>query len=155
MGTFGIFSLLFSVSLFNSLFQGRIIQTKKLKDDLSQPIEAEWKSCFNHTIDGTIVNVSESPNDGLIQFAVLYRRLEKDDLLHYVRVYYFPDQDDDMQYKDLFIPGTTLVKEISLEDDCILLHRYVYLILKICVFSFVCVVIQIIIDFASFLFLRI
>ncbi|KAG1177188.1 hypothetical protein G6F70_002833 [Rhizopus microsporus] len=102
---------------------GRIIQTKKLKDDLSQPIEAEWKSCFNHTIDGTIVNVSESPNDGLIQFAVLYRRLEKDDLLHYVRVYYFPDQDDDMQYKDLFIPGTTLVKEISLEDDCILLHR--------------------------------
>lgn len=91
---------------------------------LTAELDKEWETCFNHDLKGPIINISESPNNELIQFAVLYRNLENDDLKYYVRIYYFPNKNSiQMEYKDIMLPGTTTVNMISLEDDYILFHR--------------------------------
>ncbi|KAG1467795.1 hypothetical protein G6F56_004211 [Rhizopus delemar] len=106
-------------------FYGHIVQTRKLKQDLLTPdTDTLWEDCFNHIVKGPIINVSKNPNNGQIQFAVLYRLLDDDHLRYYARIYYFPTGDSiKMEFKDILLPGTTAVSTISLEDDYIIFHR--------------------------------
>lgn len=61
------------------------------------------------------------------QFAVLYHQIEDDSSYHFARVYYTTVENGDQvvfEYKDIQLPGTTWVDEISLENSSLLYSRY-------------------------------
>ncbi|RCI05852.1 hypothetical protein CU098_012793 [Rhizopus stolonifer] len=102
---------------------GLVIQARKPKQDLLRPVpEEEWEVCFRHLLPGPITQVSSSPEDTeTVQFAVLYHIVQDDHIQHIVRVYYLVD--DQYHYKDLILPGNTMIDAISLEKDSILFSR--------------------------------
>ncbi|KAI8360877.1 hypothetical protein EDC96DRAFT_445078 [Choanephora cucurbitarum] len=59
-------------------------------------------------------------NEGA-QFAVLHHLIEDDEVQHLVRVYYHVE--NQYHYKDLILPGNTMVDAISLENDSLLFSR--------------------------------
>ncbi|CEP13798.1 hypothetical protein [Parasitella parasitica] len=87
-----------------------------------------WAPCFEHALKGSASKVSTRSNynrDSQTQFAVLYHQIEDDNLYHYVRVYYTTFDEDKVtfEYKDIQLPGTTWVDEISLENSSLLYSR--------------------------------
>ncbi|CEP20122.1 hypothetical protein [Parasitella parasitica] len=95
---------------------GLVIQARKRKYDLLKEEPEE----------GPITKVSKSPEDsGSVQFAVLYHLLENDNVQHFVRVYYLANDSStiNFEYKDILMPGNTMINAISLEKDSILFAR--------------------------------
>lgn len=84
--------------------------------------------CFKHLLSGPITKISKSPEDSeSLQFAILYHTYKDDNIEHIVRVYYIAvDQTGhhNFEYKDLKLPGSTMINAISLEQDSILYSRY-------------------------------
>ena len=61
-----------------------------------------------------------------MQFAVLYHTLENDNVQHFVRVYYLANNDNatlNYEFKDILMPGNTMITAISLEQDSLLFAR--------------------------------
>jgi hypothetical protein len=91
----------------------------------------DWEVCFKHLLNGPISKVSKSSEgtDDSLQFAVLYHSIENDNILHYIRVYYLVTTTvsgittTSSEYKDLLLPGNTMINAISLEQDSILFSR--------------------------------
>lgn len=80
----------------------------------------DWQICFKHLLNGPISKVSTSISEET-QFAVLYHVIENDDIRHFIRVYYLASETS--EYKDLLLPGNTMINAISLEQDSILFSR--------------------------------
>ncbi|OBZ82555.1 hypothetical protein A0J61_09396 [Choanephora cucurbitarum] len=119
-----LYSPLCSFVLISFLFFiGVVIQARKRKQDfLKSSTEEEWETCFKHLLRGPISRVGRMPegNEGA-QFAVLHHLIEDDEVQHLVRVYYHVE--NQYHYKDLILPGNTMVDAISLENDSILFSR--------------------------------
>lgn len=87
--------------------------------------------CFEHELQGPISKVStrnSHSEESQTQFAVLYHKIENDNSYHYVRIYYTTFDKDQIafEYKDIQLPGTTWIDEISLENSSLLYSRYEY-----------------------------
>lgn len=72
--------------------------------------------------------------------AILYHVLENDEIKHFIRLYYWVHGNDAItsEYKDLLLPGSTMIHAISLEQDSLLYSRFVLYIIatekkKLCV----------------------
>ncbi|KAK4513397.1 Rad2 nuclease [Mucor velutinosus] len=108
---------------------GLVIQARKKKGDLlKEEPEEEWEDCFRHLLSGPITKVSKSPeNSDSVQFTVLFHILENDTVKHFVRVYYLANDNSDgavsYEYKEILMPGNTMINAISLEQDSILFSR--------------------------------
>ncbi|KAI8081208.1 hypothetical protein BDF21DRAFT_27843 [Thamnidium elegans] len=57
--------------------------------------------------------------------AILYHVLENEEIKHFARLYYWVHDNDAItsEYKDLLLPGNTMIHAISLEQDSILYSR--------------------------------
>ncbi|KAI9273218.1 hypothetical protein EDC94DRAFT_510948 [Helicostylum pulchrum] len=57
--------------------------------------------------------------------AILYHVLENDEIKHFIRLYYWVHGNDAItsEYKDLLLPGSTMIHAISLEQDSLLYSR--------------------------------
>lgn len=85
-------------------------------------VKIDWEVCFKHLLRGPISQVSKAPGDtGAIQFATLYHQVEDDIIKHYVRIYYLVN--DSFEYKDVLLPGNTMVTALSLEQESIIYSR--------------------------------
>ncbi|OAD06234.1 hypothetical protein MUCCIDRAFT_155272, partial [Mucor lusitanicus CBS 277.49] len=88
-----------------------------------------WTPCFEHALTGPVSKVSirnSHDRDIQTQFAVLYHQIEDDNSYHFARVYYTTAEDGKQvafEYKDIQLPGTTWVDEISLENSSLLYSR--------------------------------
>lgn len=82
--------------------------------------------CFKHLLSGPITKISKSAEGtDSHHFAILYHVMEGQDIKHFVRLYYFvtDNHDTTSEYKDLLLPGNTMINAISLEQDTILYSR--------------------------------
>lgn len=88
-----------------------------------------WTTCFEHELKGPITKIAErnnhDNNENQTQFAILYHKVDNDNSLHYVRIYYTTTIDDKttFEYKDILLPGTTWINAISLENNSIIYSR--------------------------------
>ncbi|GAN04455.1 hypothetical protein MAM1_0064c03915 [Mucor ambiguus] len=109
---------------------GLVIQARKKKSDLlKEEPEEEWENCFKHLLSGPITKVSKSPEDSdSVQFAVLFHILENDTIKYFLRVYYLANDNSgdtvmSYEYKEILMPGNTMINAISVEHDSILFSR--------------------------------
>ncbi|CDH48740.1 predicted protein [Lichtheimia corymbifera JMRC:FSU:9682] len=113
------------------VLQQRRKPLETLRSNRSTLVSDEWSVQFEHTLSGPISKISHAPpppvpsdSNHRLQFAVMYHVLENEDAQHITRVYYFPEESNDvMEYKDLIMRGTTWIDWFNLEHTSILYSR--------------------------------
>lgn len=89
-----------------------------------------WVQTFSHELPGAISKISDASStteSKILQFGVMYHKIQDEVARHYIRIYYLREDEHRgmpvFEYKDVRMPGTTFIDAFTLEADSILYSR--------------------------------